>query len=78
MILNLIIEQILLFPIFPPVPRLAWCEPCLWHRHEKSGAGELLNSPHRKTLAPEAIALRIDIGRIEAQVVGIRSRVERG
>ena len=38
----------------------------------------MLNSPHRKTIAPVVIVLRIDIGRIEVQVVGIRSRVERG
>ena len=67
-----------LFRFSTSAPRLAWREPCMWHRHEKSGAGELLNSPHGKTKAPAADVLRIDTRGTEVQVVGIRSRVERG
>ena len=37
----------------------------------------MLNSPHRKAVEAVVVVLRIHIGRIEVQVVSIRSRVQR-
>ena len=37
----------------------------------------MLNSPHRKTVAPIVVVLRIHRRTIEVQVVGVRTAVER-